>query len=68
MRSLLDYDIQVSMPEPLKFKWFFKLLSKTMPWKNSYLPKFKVMPFQFFLQQLNDEKSKAFMQKYMVPK
>ena len=60
-------NIQVSTPEPLKFKWFFNLLSKTMPWKNSYLPKFEGMPFQFFLQQLNDEKSKASMQQYMVP-
>lgn len=25
------------------------------------------MPFQFFLQQMNDEKSLAFMQQYMVP-
>ena len=66
-QKLIRQNIQVSTPEPLKFKWFFKLLSKTMPWKNSYLPKFEGMPFQFFLQQLNDEKSKAFMRKYMVP-
>ena len=66
-QKLISQNIQVSTPEPLKFKWFFKLLSKTMPWKNSYLPKFERMPFQFFLQQLNDEKSKAFMQQYMVP-
>lgn len=66
-QNLIRQNIQVSTPEPLKFKWFFKLLSKTMPWKNSYLPMFEGMPFQFFLQQLNDEKSKAFMQQYMVP-
>ena len=66
-QKLVRQNIQLSTPEPLKFKWFFKLLSKTMPWKNSYLPKFEGMPFQFFLQQLNDEKSRAFMQKYMVP-
>ena len=66
-QELIRQNIQVSTPEPLKFKWFFNLLSKTMPWKNSYLPKFEGMPFQFFLQQLNDEKSKAFMQQYMVP-
>ncbi len=66
-QKLIEQNIQVSAPEPLKFKWFFNLLSKTMPWKNSYLPKFEGMPFQFFLQQLNDEKSKEYMQKYMVP-
>ena len=66
-QKLISQNIQVSTPEPLKFKWFFNLLSKTMPWKNAYLPKFEGMPFQFFLQQLNDEKSKAYMQKYMVP-
>lgn len=66
-QSLNRQNIHVTKPEPLKFKWFFNLLSKTMPWKNSYLPKFEGMPFQFFLQQLNDEKSKALMQKYMVP-
>ena len=38
-----------------------------MPWKNSYLPKFEGIPFQFFLQQLKDEKSKVYMQRYMVP-
>lgn len=57
----------VSQPEPLKFRWFFNLFTRTMPWKNSYLPKFEGVPFQFFLQQLNDEKSKEFMQQYMVP-
>lgn len=66
-QNLIKRNIPVSIPEPLKFRWFFKLLSKTMPWRNSYLPKFEGMPFQFFLQQLNDEKSKAFMQQYMVP-
>ena len=66
-RRLVSQNIEVSKPEPLKFKWFFNLLSKTMPWKNAYLPEFEIMPFQFFLQQLNDEKSKAYMQKYMVP-
>ncbi|MFY3790757.1 VOC family protein [Ureibacillus sp. MALMAid1270] len=66
-QKLLRQNIEVSAPEPLKYKWFFNLLSKTMPWKNSYLPKFEGMPFQFFLQQLNDEKSKAYMQQYMVP-
>ncbi|WP_258200123.1 hypothetical protein [Paenibacillus endoradicis] len=40
---------------------------KTMPWRNAYLPAFQGVPFQFFLQQMNDEKAKQFMQQYMVP-
>src|SRR5690606_1129206 len=63
----MKQNIEVTPPEPLSFKWFFNLFTKTMPWKNSYLPRFEGVPFQFFLQQMNDEKSKAFMQQYMVP-
>lgn len=66
-QKLLDRNISVTPPEPLKFRWFFNLLNKTMPWRNSYLPEFKGIPFQFFLQQLNDERSKNYMEQYMVP-
>ncbi|WP_338539790.1 VOC family protein [Paenibacillus tundrae] len=66
-QKLTDRQINVTFPEPLRFRWFFNLLNKTMPWRNSYLPTFKGVPFQFFLQQLNDEKSKSFMEQYMVP-
>lgn len=66
-KRLVRQKIEVSSPEPLRFRWFFNLLHKTMPWKNSYLPVFEGVPFQFFLQQMNDEKSKNFMQQYMVP-
>ncbi len=66
-QKLISRGIYVTPPEPLKFRWFFNLLSKTMPWRNSYLPSFKGVPFQFFLQQLNDEKSKNYMTQYMVP-
>lgn len=65
--KLIRQNIEVTPPEPLTFKWFFNLFTKTMPWKNAYLPRFEGVPFQFFLQQMNDEKSKAFMQQYMVP-
>lgn len=65
--KLLSHHVNVSPPEPLKFRWFFNLLHKTMPWRNSYLPELEGMPFQFFLQQLNDEKSKNYMEQYMVP-
>ncbi|WP_339290313.1 VOC family protein [Paenibacillus sp. FSL E2-0201] len=66
-KELSSRNIEASTPEPLRFRWFFNLLNRTMPWKNSYIPKFEGVPFQFFLQQMNDEKSLAFMQQYMVP-
>ncbi len=66
-KQLRNEGILVTAPEPLKFKWFFNLLTRTMPWRNSYLPAFKGVPFQFFLQQLNDEKTKKYMEQYMVP-
>jgi len=66
-RKLLAQQVDISPPEPLKFRWFFNLLTRTMPWRNAYLPAFQGVPFQFFLQQMNDEKAKQFMQQYMVP-
>lgn len=65
--QLIERDIDVSAPEPLQFKWFFNLFTKTMPWRNAYIQPFERMPFQFFLQQLNDEKTKEYMQQYMLP-
>lgn len=64
---LRDQQIAVTPPEPLSYRWFFKRLTKTMPWRNAYLPAFTGVPFQFFLQQLNDEKSRQYMEQYMVP-
>lgn len=66
-RKLLHHNINVSPPKQLEFRWFFNLLKKAMPWRNLYLPEFQGVPFQFFLQQLNDEKTKKYMKKYMVP-
>lgn len=66
-QALRQKEVQITEPQPLKFRWFFNLLSRTMPWKNTYIQELEGIPFQFFLQQLNDEKTKAYMQKYMVP-
>ncbi|MGN1400997.1 MAG: VOC family protein [Bacillus sp. (in: firmicutes)] len=66
-QKLLSHNVHASSPEPLRFRWLFNLLTKTMPWRNSYLPELKGVPFQFFLQQLNDEKAKSYMEQYMVP-
>ncbi|MGE7884029.1 VOC family protein [Bacillus sp. NPDC094077] len=59
--------IKVTKPEPLQFRWFFNLFKKTMPWKNAYIQPMKGMPFQFFLQQMKDQKSREYMEKYMYP-
>ncbi len=59
--------IEITKPEPLQYRCFFNLLKKTMPWKNAYIQPMKGMPFQFFLQQMNDQKSREYMEKYMYP-
>ncbi|WP_051507221.1 VOC family protein [Saccharibacillus sacchari] len=59
--------IEISRPQPLAFRWFFNLLTRTMPWRNAYVKPFEGVPFQFFFQQMNDDKSRAFMEQYMVP-
>ncbi|MFJ7950905.1 VOC family protein [Lysinibacillus sp. NPDC096418] len=66
-KNLLQQNINVVPPKPLEFRWFFNLLKKTMPWRNLYLPEFQGVPFQFFLQQIDDEKTKKYMKKHMVP-
>ncbi|MGM9987917.1 MAG: VOC family protein [Bacillaceae bacterium] len=66
-QKLLHHQVHASAPEPLQFRWLFNLLTKRMPWRNCYLPEFEGVPFQFFLQQLDDEKSKQYMEQYMVP-
>ena len=38
-----------------------------MPWKNAYVQPMAGMPFQFFLQQMKDQKSREYMEKYMYP-
>lgn len=65
--TLQKKKIDITKPEWLKFKWFFNLFTRTMPWKNSYLPFFHKMPFQFGFQQMKDEKSKNLMHQYMYP-
>ncbi|MCL2722385.1 MAG: hypothetical protein FWD47_13730 [Treponema sp.] len=59
--------INISKPEYLKFKWFFNLLTRTMPWQNTYFPFFQGIPLQLGFQQMKDGESKKWMQQYMVP-
>ena len=59
--------IDISTPKYLQFKWCFGLLTRTMPWQNSYLPFFENIPFQLGFQQMKDEASKNWMKPYMVP-
>lgn len=65
--TIKSKDINISEPEFLKFKWGFNLFTRTMPWRNSYVPFFEGVPFQIGFQQMKDEKSLDFMQQYMVP-
>lgn len=60
-------NIEITKPEHLKFKWFFNIFTRTMPWKNCYTNFFEGIPLQIGFQQMNDEKSRKFMEEYMVP-
>lgn len=60
-------DIKVTKPEWLKFKWFFNLFTRTMPWMNSYIEFFEGVPLQLGFQQMKDQKSRDFMNQYMFP-
>lgn len=64
---LHDKKINVTKPEWLEFKWFMSLLTRKMPWKNSYIPFFDNVPLQIGFQQMKDEKAREFMNQYMVP-
>lgn len=62
-----DKNIKVTKPEWLEFRWFMNLLTRRMPWKNSYIPFFDKVPLQIGFQQMKDEKAREFMNQYMVP-
>ncbi|MBJ6364293.1 hypothetical protein JFN88_24045 [Paenibacillus sp. MAHUQ-46] len=66
-RKISGKEISITPPEPLRFRWFFNLLQRTMPWRNAYLTALQGVPLQIFLQQMKDEKSRSFMNQYMVP-
>lgn len=65
--SLKKKSIEITEPEELKFKWFFNLLTRTMPWKNSYISFFEGILLQIGFQQMKDDNSRKFMEEYMVP-
>lgn len=65
--SIKEKNIKITTPEFLKFKWFFNIFTRTMPWKNSYIPFFEGVPIQIGFQQMKDDKSRNFMNQYMVP-
>ena len=66
-QTLTQEKILMTEPEFLQFKWFFNLMTRMMPWRNSYLPFFEGIPLQIGFQQMKDEKSREFMTQYMVP-
>ncbi len=65
--SLNRKGIDITRPEWLEFKWFFNLLTRRMPWRNCYVPFFEGVPMQIGFQEMKDEKSRDFMNQYMVP-
>lgn len=65
--SLNRKNIPVTQPKWLEFKWFFSLLTRRMPWRNCYIPFFEGIPLQIGFQEMKDEKSRDFMNQYMVP-
>lgn len=60
-------NICVTLPRWLEFKWFFNILTRRMPWRNCYIPFFEKIPLQIGFQEMKDEKSRQFMNQYMVP-
>lgn len=66
-KRLLKAGVSITEPKYLTFKWMFNLITRTMPWRNSYLPFFQGIPLQIGLQQMKDEKSTEWMRSYMVP-
>ena len=65
--SLCSKNINITTPEFLKFKWFFNLFTRIMPWRNSYINFFEGLPLQIGFQEMKDDKARKFMKKYMVP-
>ncbi|MGL5353720.1 MAG: hypothetical protein ACRDA5_10435 [Clostridium sp.] len=65
--NLISQNIEVTKPEHLKFKWFLNLFTRVMPWKNCYVNFLEGIPLQIGFQQMNDAKSREFMNEYMVP-
>lgn len=66
-KNLKSKDIPITDPKWLEFKWFFNLLTRRMPWRNSYIPFFENVPFQIGFQEMKDDKSRKLMNQYMVP-
>lgn len=65
--SLREKNIETTSPVWLEFKWFFNMFTRRMPWRNCYVPFFENVPFQIGFQEIKDEKSRDFMNQYMVP-
>lgn len=65
--TLTNKGIDITKPEWLKFKWFFNLFTRTMPWMNSYIQFFEGVPLQLGFQQMKDKKSRDLMNQYMYP-
>lgn len=65
--KLSEKNILITSPTALKYKFFFNLFTKTMPWENSYISFFEGIPLQIGFQQIKDEHTRKHMEKYMKP-
>lgn len=43
---LKNKNIEITEPEHLKFKWLCNILTRTMPWQNSYINFFQGHPYK----------------------
>jgi hypothetical protein len=66
-QRIINKSIHITEPEYLKFKWFFNLFTRTMPWRNSYVDFFQGVPMQIGFQQMKNKKALEFMHQYMIP-
>lgn len=53
-KRLSSLYVPVTKPETVRYKWFLNLLSRTMPWRNSYIPVFFGVPMQIGFQEMKD--------------
>lgn len=60
-------NVTVTEPKWLEFKWFMNILTRRMPWRNCFIPFFENVPFQIGFQEMKDDRSREFMNQYMVP-
>lgn len=65
--GLAERGIAVSEPERIRFRWFFGLLKKTLPWKMVYTDPIPGTNLQISFIEMDSPRAMKQMRKYMVP-